>query len=259
MRTARQISAQLKKAKRIEETSGKIVDTLKKIGVTDLSKYAGSDIIVGITTTTEEEMKKKGILTKIKVVKAKYTPADADGFFVDERKSYKIINANGYTVEQLSTELPEKDYEYIEKGIKIPIDYGMGVEVIYEGRHYIFQRNGNWGKATVTLNITTWRGISSGAMHYYGKLDIRLPEMSEVGTQRTLSSNFFIPMYNNDTIELTQVLEQWEIDKYPENYKDYNHAGDRHRGFYTKKQLIDYAKKMFDEIFGEGWIFKIDD
>ena len=257
MRTARQISAQLKKAKRIEETSGKIVDTLKKIGVTDLSKYAGSDIIVGITTTTEEEMKKKGIPTKITLVKAKYTPAEADGFYVDERKSYKIINANGYTVEQLSTELPEKDYEYIEKGIKIPVDYGMGVEVIHEGKHFIFQRNGSWGKPTVTLNIQTWRGMSIGAMHYYGKLEIRLPEMTDVSSKHTLSSNFFIPMYENYCIELTQELEQWEIDKYPENYK-YNDAGDRHRGFYTEKQLVDHGRKIFTEIFGEGWIFKVE-
>ena len=134
----------------------------------------------------------------------------------------------------------------------------MGVEVIHEDKQYIFQRNGNWGKAVVTLDITSWRGIGVGALHYYGKLEIKLPEMTQVERKSTLSSNFFIPMYDNHTIELTQELEQWEIDKYPENYK-YNSAGDRHRGFYTKKQVTEYAKLVFDQIFEDGWIFRIDD
>jgi hypothetical protein len=235
MRTARQISAQAKALR---------------------AKLNGF-----IPTTISDELNKKQSIdrrTFDRTKKPKITIVDAEGFYVDKKNSYKIINANGYTVEQLSTELPEKDYYYVEQGIKIPLNYGMGVEVIYDGKHYIFQRNGNWGKAVVTVDVTTWRGLSFGAMHYYGKLQIKLPEMTQVNEERTLSSNFFIPMYENHNIELTQVLEQWEIDKYPETYR-YNHAGDRHRGFYTKKQVIDHAKLMFEQIFEKGWEFKIEE
>ena len=90
----------------------------------------------------------------------------------DREKSYLITNANGYTKEQLSKKLPDRDIDYIEQNIKIPLDYGMGVEVLHDNKHYAFQRNGNWGKAVVTLDITTWQGMSCGAIHYYGKLHI---------------------------------------------------------------------------------------
>jgi hypothetical protein len=213
-----------------------------------------------IPTPMSDELTKEQSIDRTSIVRTKtpkITILDADGFYVDARKSYMIINPNGYTREQLSTELPKVDIDYINQDIKIPLNYGMGVEVLHKGEHYIFQRNGNCGKAVVTLDITTWQGISCGAMHYYGNLEIKLPEMTQVNTKSSLSSNFFIPMYNNYTIELTQELEQWEIDKYPENYR-YNDAGDRHKGFYTKKHVIEYAKLVFDQIFEDGWIFRID-
>lgn len=241
MRTARQISA-LKKAKANGTVHHEIPKVLK------------ADIAISIKKTKETAETP----TTIKVTKAKFTPDDAEGFYVDKNNSYKIINANGYTKEQLSTELPEQDVDYIEQGIKIPVNYGMGIEVIHDGKHYIFKRGGNWGKAVVTLDITTWRGISCGALHYYGKLEIRMPEMTQIDAPSTLSSNFFIPMFENHTIELTQVLEQWEIDKYPENYQ-YNHAGDIHRGFYSPDGLRRRGKEVFEQIFGEGWEFKVDE
>ena len=66
-------------------------------------------------------------------------------------------------------------------------------------------------------------------------------------------------MFKRNDIELTQVLEEWEIKKYPENYKDYYHAGQRHRGFYTKKQVTEYAELVFEQIFEEGWLYRVDD
>jgi hypothetical protein len=231
MRTARQISAQ---AKALKKAKGEIHHEIPKVLKKDFTPKDAH----------------------VRIVPAKLTPVE--GFYVDERKSYKIINANGYTKEQLSTELPEHDNEYIEQGIKIPLNYGMGVEVIHEDKQYIFQRNGNWGKAVVTVDITTWRGMSCGALHYYGKLQIKLPEMTQVETKSTLSSNFFIPMYENHTIELSQVLEQWEIDKYPENYQ-YNHAGDRHRGFYSPEGIKRRAREVFDQVFEKGWKLKFEE
>lgn len=239
MRTARQISAQAKALRKAKETKESI------------SKVKSADIAISITKSKETAETPK----TIKVVKAIDL---AKGFYVDEKKSYLIVNANGYTKEQLATELPEQDEEYFERNIKIPLNYGMGVEVVHDGKHYIFKRGGNWNKPVVTLDITTWQGISCGAIHYYGKLNIKLPEMTQVDAPSTLSSNFFIPMYENHTIELTQVLEQWEIDKFKDNYK-YNDAGDRHRGFYAPEGVIRRAKEVFEQVFEDGWKLEIED
>jgi hypothetical protein len=239
MRTARQISAQARALRNAKETKKSI------------SKVKSADIAISVTKSKETAETPK----TIKVVRAVDL---AKGFYVDEKKSYLIVNANGYTKEQLSTELPKDDNEYSERNIKIPLDYGMGVEVVHDGEHYVFKRGGNWNKPTVTLDIMTWCGMSCGAIHYYGKLHIKLPEMTQVDAPRTLSSNFFIPMYDNDTIELTQVLEQWEIEKYPSNY-EYNEAGDRHRGFYAPEGVIRRAKEVFEQVFEKGWELIIED
>lgn len=226
MRTARQISAQAKKlrnAKEVEPT--KLITPNARI-VEKLSQ----PIII--------------------------EPKFPDGSIISR---YNITNPNGYTEEQLNTPLPREDYEFIEKGIVIPVNYGMGIEVEYNGEKYIFKRGGSgWrSKPTVSLEISTWRGVSFGAMHYYGKLNLRLPEMTEVGRDGWTCSTY-IPMFGNDDIKLTQVLEQWEIDKYPDNY-EYNRAGERHDGFYTMKQLKDYAEEVFQKIFEKGWNFRIEE
>lgn len=173
---------------------------------------------------------------------------------------YIVLNANGYTVEQLSTPIPDKDYLCIEQGIKIPVNYGLGIEIKYDGQLYKMNRGGStWrGKPTVTLEIRTWRGMSFGAIHYYGRLKINLPEMERQDKPGYTMSCWYFGMFKNSEIELTQELEQWEKDKYPENY-EYATVGGRHNGFYTEKQVKDYGKEVFEKIFEKGWHFRIEE
>jgi hypothetical protein len=240
MRTARQISEQAK---------------AKKIGVATIGipkENTGIEIAKALGAITNNP---KPVVKDV----VDLIPKWREGFFIGENNQYLITNPNGYTKEQLNTPLPEQDYEFIEKGLKIPVNYGMGVEVEYSGTKYIFKRGGStWrGKPTVSLEISTWRGISGGAIHYYGKLNVRLPEMTEVDRVGWTCSSY-IPMYDNNRIELTQELEQWEIDKYPEHY-EFNHAGQHHKGFYTMKQLKDYAEEVFEQIFEKGWHYRIEE
>jgi hypothetical protein len=164
-----------------------------------------------------------------------------------------ILNPKGYTEEQLNISLPERDCDFIEKGIHVPVDYGMGIEIENNGELYVMKRI---GKPFVTLHVETWMGISVGAMHYYADLTIALPEMTRKDRNRYTRSCWDIPMFKRNKLELTQVLEQWEIDKYPDHY-EYRRAGQRHDGFYTKKQIYEYAPVVFEQIFEKGWIFKI--
>jgi hypothetical protein len=122
---------------------------------------------------------------------------------------------------------------------------------------YVFSHNGEQPK--VTLKINSWTGIGVGAIHYYGKLHVGFPDMTEVETGRTMSGTpkWSIPMFSENEIELTQILEEWEIKRYPENYKGWK-AGDRHRGFYTQDAVIRRGKEVFEKIFGEGWELEID-
>jgi len=168
----------------------------------------------------------------------------------------EIIDDNGWNLEDT---IPEHDYEAEEVEMKISPDFGLGVKTRYKGENYTYKRNPR-KKPTVTLEITTWRGTSIGAIHYYGKLIVDLPDMEKddrPGYTVGISGHGGIPMFSNDDIELTQVLEQWEIDKYPTHY-EYCRAGQRNRGFYAVAGVERRAKEVFEKIFGEGWKLKID-
>ena len=98
----------------------------------------------------------------------------------------EIIDDNGWN---LYEELPKKDWEAEEVDMKITPDFGIGVKTRYEGETYTYKRNPR-KKPTVTLVITSWRGISSGTIHYYGKLEIDMPEMDEDSVLFVLRQHF---------------------------------------------------------------------
>lgn len=247
MRTARQISAQAKASKNnvaIIGISGKI--NANRI---DIPKVKPFKIVPVVKTLPKDN------------IIIKYIPENLKG-------EYLVTNANGYTVEQLNTVIPEHDYECIElygknlfqNDTRIPVNYGLGIEIEHEGMQYIMKRGGrSWrSKPTVTLETRSWRGISCGAIHYYGDLHINLPDMVKKNTDGYTTSCHYFPMFSNHIIKLTQVLEQWEKDKYPENY-EYLEVGYHYDGFYTMKQLKDYAEEVFNKIFAIGWEFRIEE
>ena len=167
-----------------------------------------------------------------------------------------IGDDNGWN---LNEELPSQDWMAEEVDMKITTDFGLGVKTLYKGESYTYKRNPR-KKSVVTLEISTWKGMGADAIHYYGSLKIDLPEMendSKPGYTCSCSGFGGIPMYSNNEIQLTQVLEQWEIEKYPHNYK-YSRPGQRHRGFYAITGVERRAKEVFDKIFGEDWTLKID-
>jgi hypothetical protein len=169
----------------------------------------------------------------------------------------EIVDRNDWN---LDLEIPDIDWVALDQNIHIPSDMGVGVKTKYDGENFTYKRYPR-KKPVVTLEISTWKGTGAvGAIHYYGNLIIDWPGMTQDGTKRTLSisgAHRGIPLFRNSKIELTQVLEAWEIEKYPHNY-EYNKPGDRHRGFYAIAGVERRGKEVFEKIFGEGWTLKID-
>jgi len=161
---------------------------------------------------------------------------------------FKILNNNGWDLEKV---IPEYDYQCI--GHTISLNYGEGIKLLYSGEAYTtrFYKN----RHIVKCNINTWRGTSPDAIHYYGNLEIGYPDLMKDSNHNYSVGNHSIPMFSTYKIQLTNVLEQWEIDKYPSHYEYYK-AGDHHRGFYSQKLVKDKANEVFNKIFEKGWILK---
>jgi len=163
-----------------------------------------------------------------------------------EEESLKIIDNNGWDLEK---EIPDYDY-HIEEPYIIPTNLGEGVKVIKDGVAYTSKHK---GAPSVTLDITTWRGTGAvGAIHYYGTLKIGLPDFWQDDSPRYSCSMWDIPLFKNESINLTHVLEEWEIKRYPDNYRD-NRPGQHIRGFYTPDGAKRAAHEFFNKHFGEGW------
>ncbi len=169
-----------------------------------------------------------------------------------EKESLKIIDNNGW---DLDKKIEAYDYD-IEEDFVIPADMGVGVKVIKDGIAYTSKHR---GVPTVTLDITTWRGTAAiGAIHYYGDLKIGLPEFVQDDKKRYTCTMWDIPLFNNTKINLTHVLEQWEIDRYPDNYEG-QRPGYNVRGFYQPEGAKRAAKAFFEKHFGPGWKLKIEE
>jgi hypothetical protein len=170
----------------------------------------------------------------------------------EKKESLKLVDDNGWI---LAMEIPDYDY-HVDQDFKIPVDLGVGVKVIKDGIAYTSKHR---GVPTVTLNITTWRGTAAvGAIHYYGTLKIGLPEFVQDDQKRYTCSMWDIPLFKNTEINLTHVLEQWEIDRYPDNYQD-QRPGYHIRGFYQPEGAKRAAKEFFKKHFEEGWKFKVEE
>ena len=132
---------------------------------------------------------------------------------------------------------------------------GLGIKAIHDRVEWITDRH---EEPTVTLEISTWKGMSFNTMHYYGKLKVSFPEMmrSDPDKHGWTTSCSDIPLFDIYSIELTHILEQWEIEKYPGTYDSWR-VGRPYRGFYGPKTVEIRGREIFEKVFGEGWIFKV--
>ena len=150
----------------------------------------------------------------------------------------------------------------------IPSTYGIGMTFKDENEteYTTILGHSKTGARELIARITSWRGISAGAIHYYGKItcyDLPLKYINEDGKEEVASiSGYFNRHKPNEskgfTIELVRKLTQQEIDEDPERWEYYN-PGDITNCFYTEDDVFNLIKEIFKKRFKGHWILEIDD
>lgn len=109
----------------------------------------------------------------------------------------------------------------------------------------------------VTLHISTFRGISFGAIHYYGELQVqgicmvyndnpnRSTSNSELEREYPLSRYIY-------RLQLTRPITAEEIDANDDRFK-YWYPGQLINCWNTEQELLDFAKEVFKARFTGDW------
>jgi len=151
-------------------------------------------------------------------------------------------------------ELYKKDYADLpifdsKRGLKTKWDVGNG-DIRSASLPY------NEKKRTVVLEITSWMGISIGAIHFYGKLHVQGLEFVNKEKTSRISSNRQPEITRSFNIVVRRPLPKEEKEADPDRYEYYK-EGDYIAGFLTTKDLIAAGKRIFKEKFTGDWKFVI--
>lgn len=149
--------------------------------------------------------------------------------------------------------------EFEELPDVISVDYGVGLKFKDDkGKEYITIKD---EKREVIFRISTYRGISVGAIHYYGRLvvyDLSLKHENGISNIGGSFDKFKPKEAKGFDIEIQRKITEKELKDYPDRFKGYR-VGSSTSCFYTKKSLIEAGKKVFKRKFEEGWELCIDD
>lgn len=108
----------------------------------------------------------------------------------------------------------------------------------------------------VILEIRTFVGISFGAIHYYGKLNVQGVNMEydEHPGRSTMLDDKNLPLgHYTYNLELKRPLTQKEIDEDPKRWGDYYDVGDLTNCFETIEEIIELTKEIFKLRFKGDW------
>lgn len=112
----------------------------------------------------------------------------------------------------------------------------------------------------VLLKITTWRGISTEAIHYYGVLivdGVYTAKMGDLQTTQNLSEEeeekYPLLKYSY-SLKITRQILQSEIDQDADRWYSYE-VGDNTNAFETIEELISVAREICNLRFSGNWQF----
>jgi hypothetical protein len=163
------------------------------------------------------------------------------------------------TLEQIVKQSDSEKYSYPD----IFTD-NIGLDILIPEKKLHAEKS--WGhskdntKRRATLEITTFCGISFGAIHYYGNINIQginliYDDEPDCGT---MISDDKLPLANYSyKLELKRPLTEKEINKDPERWTYYN-VGDMTNCFETIDEIIELAKEVFRLRFKGDWEFVVD-
>jgi hypothetical protein len=124
-----------------------------------------------------------------------------------------------------------------------------------------WNRNNPKALRKAILEISTFRGISSEAIHYYGKIvvdGVYTATLSDIKISKGISfeQEEIHPLFNyNYVLEISKYLTSIEIEKDPNRWKDYYDEGDLVRGYEKIDELISDAKEILSLRFTGDWVF----
>lgn len=148
----------------------------------------------------------------------------------------------------------------------IPVDYGLDLKL--KTRPDIIISSNTPRK--IRINISTFRGIAAGAMHYYAEIiadGVKLFTKNSDGDIITHmgyicdeysqicknNKGKYEPFYK---IEVMRELPKKEIEQDHIRWKGY-YPGYRTNAFITKKEALEQAVKIAKLRFGKGWFMEL--
>lgn len=149
----------------------------------------------------------------------------------------------------------------------IPVDYGLDL-VLKTKPEYIVKTANNPRK--IKIDISTFRGISAGAIHYYARIEADGVIVIEECEDGTVTHGGYIceefaqidrknrgkydSLYH---IEVMRELTKEEIDNDPIRWEHYR-PGQKTNAFYTKQEALNQAIKIAKLRFGSGWVLELE-
>lgn len=172
-------------------------------------------------------------------------PTDPPRINVEPARKQRIPDFE-FPVFLKSAELEETDLKN-----RLPLELFLrhdGHEVVIRGEKYIL-RIPDYKESprdTLKLDISSWRGISLGAIHFYGSLVFPYIQFEIPGTN-THSAGSGFPNFLHK-VALQRPLTNQEILDNPERYKAYR-PGMMTSGFNTREEILVRAKAIRSKYF----------
>lgn len=176
------------------------------------------------------------------------------------------MEKNKYNITPENIDEYMRNYSY---NFPLIIDDKAGLDYKDEktkAKPYYFYLNGKKSnKRIVKLEIRSFRGISIGAIHYYGKLIASGIEFEYIDRPGATTSNWEAekenPLYQwTYDFDLMRPITQREIDDDPERWQCYHvERNDFTASFETKEEMISLAKECFKQRFSGEWELWVED
>ncbi len=171
-------------------------------------------------------------------------------------------NKYNITTDNIGDYMQNYDFDSILKiDDKAGLDFKDKETIAILGSSCIFEKKSK--TRCVKLEITTFREVSWGAMHYYGKMIADGIDFKCLDKEGMTISNYgakkIHPFYQwRYEFELKRPTTQEEINNDPDRWRGYD-PGDFTSSFDTKEEIIALAKECFKMRFTGEWELWVDD
>ena len=123
----------------------------------------------------------------------------------------------------------------------------------------------------ITIDVSSYRGISAGAIHYYGKIRWTGPKIcSKSEDGHIIRHGGYISegwknmpreqtaIFSGVEIEVARILTQEEYDEDPDRWYGYHPGHSKTNAFETVAEVIDTAKKIIEVRFQGDFEIKVE-